>query len=123
MRGRAFSYELEKLYYSQKWPEEAKPYLHLESYLRCWLDRDKVFVGKRVLDVGAGECTYTRLIADRFDPEEVVACELFRERMLPAVRVNRNPKLRFVSGNCFQLPFRGGSFDVVFGSFILHQIP
>ena len=39
-------------YYSQHWPEGAKPYLHLERYLRCWLDPDKIFRGKLVLDVG-----------------------------------------------------------------------
>ena len=79
-----FSYEGEKQYYSQHWPDGAKPYLHLERYLRCWLDPDKIFRGKLVLDVGAGELTYTRLIADLFEPKKIVACELFRERMRPA---------------------------------------
>lgn len=123
MAPKSFSYESEKGYYSQQWPEEAKPYLHLEPYLRCWLDPEVVFAGKRVLDIGAGECTYTRLIADRFRPKKIVACELFRERMQPAVRANRSPHLRFVAGDCFQLPFHLRSFDVVFGSLILHQLP
>jgi ubiquinone/menaquinone biosynthesis C-methylase UbiE len=120
---KCFSYEKEHCYYSRKWPEEAKPYLHLERYLRCWLDPDVAFAGKRILDVGAGECTYTRLIADRFAPREVIACELFRERMLPAFRENRNPRLKAVTGNCFHLPFSNCSFDVVFASLIFSQIP
>ena len=123
MAQRLFSYELEKGYYSQHWPNEAKPYLHLEPYFRCWLDPEVMFAGKRVLDIGAGECTYTRLIADRFRPKEIVACELFRERMLPTVQANRTPNLSFVAGDCFRLPFQSGSFDVVFGSLILHQLP
>ena len=84
LRSLSFSYEAEKKYYSQGWPKEAQPYLHLERYLRCWMDPSEIFAGKRVLDVGAGEMTYTRLIADRFEPKQIVACELFRERMLPA---------------------------------------
>jgi ubiquinone/menaquinone biosynthesis C-methylase UbiE len=123
MAPKSFSYELEKSYYSQRWPERALPYEHLEPYLRSWLDPDSVFTGKRVLDIGAGECTYSRLIADRFGPKEVVACELFLERMLPAARTNRNPSLKFIAGDCFWLPFQSGSFGVVFGSLVLHQIP
>lgn len=120
---RSFSYELEKGYYRRHWPEEAKPYLHLEPYLRCWLNPEAVFGGKRVLDIGAGECTYTRLIADRFRPKEIVACELFPERMLPAARTNRSPNLQFVAGDVFCLPFQSQSFDVVFGSLVLCQFP
>ena len=120
---KSFSYELEKSCYSRRWPEKALSYEHLEPYLRCWLDPERVFGGKRVLDIGAGECTYTRLIADRFGPKEIVTCELFHERMLPAFRANRNPVLKFVAGDCFRMPFQNDSFDVVFGSLVLHQIP
>ena len=120
---RTYSHALEKHYYSRSWPIQAQPFLHLEPYLRCWSDPDKIFRGKRVLDIGAGECTYTRLIAERFAPASVVGCELFPERMQPAADVNQRRNLRFVAGDCFQLPFRDSSLDVVFGSFILHQIP
>lgn len=123
MSQKSFSYESERAYYSQKWPLEPKSYDNLEPYIRCWLNPEKVFMGKRVLDIGAGECTYTRLIADRFEPKEVVASELFLERMLPAVRANRNPNLHFVAGDAFCLPFQDESFDIVFGSFVLHQLP
>ena len=121
--SQSFSYDAEKQYYSRQWPEQAKPYLHLERYLRCWLDPEHVFRGKRVLDIGAGELTYTRLIADRFGPQDIVACELFHERMLPAFRENRNPSLKAVTGNCFCLPFRSGSFDVAVASLVLSQLP
>lgn len=121
--SRLFSYEEERRYYSRRWPTEAKPYLHLEAHLRSWLDPERLFCGKRILDVGAGECTYTRAIADRFEPKRIVACELFPERMLPAFRDNRNPRWRAVSGDCFRLPFRDGSFDVVFASLFLSQLP
>ena len=120
--SRLFSYEAERRYYSA-WPIKPQPYLHLERYLRCWLDPEEVFTGKRVLDIGAGEMTYTRLIADRFEPKEIVACELFSERMLPAYRDNGNPRLKSVTGSCFQLPFKNISFDVAFASGVLSQLP
>jgi ubiquinone/menaquinone biosynthesis C-methylase UbiE len=123
MKNATFSKELEEGYYSQNWPDEAVRYSHLEPYLRCWLDPEAVFKGKTVLDIGAGECTYTRLIADRFGPNRVIACELFRQRMLPASRVNSFSNLHFIAGDCFRLPVRDESCDVVWGSLVLHQLP
>jgi SAM-dependent methyltransferase len=123
MQGKSFSYELEKQYYTASLPAEAKPYDHLEPYFRSWLNPETVFRGKRILDIGAGECTYSRLIADRFEPAEIVACELFAERMWPASRANGNAALKFIAGDCRRLPFRNGCFDVVFGSLVLHQLP
>ena len=120
---RRFSYEAEAAYYSKHWPTEAKPYLHLEPYLRGWLNPEDIFTGKQVLDVGAGECTYTRLIAERFKPERIVACELFRERLMPAFHAGRSPRWNPVVGNCFMLPFRDRSFDVVFASLFLCEMP
>ena len=123
MKDATFSKELEESYYSKNWPEEAVGYSHLEPYLRCWVDPEAVFKGKTVLDIGAGECTYTRLIADRFGPNRVIACELFRQRMLPASRMNSFSNLHFVAGDCFRLPVRDESCDVVWGSLVLHQLP
>lgn len=123
MKPEAYSYQREKEHYAKNWPQQAKPYLHLERYLRCWLRPEEVFQDRWILDMGAGECTYTRLISDRFEPAKVIACELFFQRMLPAFRENQSPRLQFVAGDCFHLPFRDRCFGVVFGSFILHQIP
>ena len=123
MKDATFSKELEEGYYSQNWPEEPVRYSHLEPYLRCWLDPTAVFKGKTVLDIGAGECTYTRLIADRYGPHKVIACELFRQRMLPASRANAFSNLHFVAGDCFRLPVHDESCDVVWGSLVLHQLP
>lgn len=123
MDQKTFSYESERTYYSQQWPTEARPYDNLEPYFRCWLQPEEVFGEKRVLDIGAGECTYTRLIADKFKPTEIVACELFQERMLPAAMNNTNSNLKFIAGHALCLPFRSGSFDVIWGSGVLSQIP
>lgn len=123
MTQRAFSYELERRYYSRDWPKAARPFRHLEPYLRHWMAPERFFNGKRVLDVGAGECVYTRLIAERFSPRQIVACDLFLERLRMAARVNRNCRLSFAVGDLHRLPFQTGSLDVVWGTLILHQIP
>ena len=123
MREKHYSYELERKYYSESWPEKPVPYEHLEAYLTNWLNTEDVFNGKRVLDIGAGECAYTRLISAKFKPKEIIAADLFIKRMLPAAKNNRNGKLKFVQADLFQLPFANSSFDVVFGSLVLEQIP
>lgn len=87
-----------------------------------WIQTSILLV-KKVLDIGAGEAVYTRFIAERFNPEIIIACELFPQRMYPSAKENINSKLNFVSGNCFSLPFSTGAFDVVFGSLVLHQLP
>jgi ubiquinone/menaquinone biosynthesis C-methylase UbiE len=121
--GRQYSYKEEHEYYSRAWPREARPYSHLAPYLSQWLDARTAFEGKRVLDIGAGECLYTRLIADRFAPNHIVATDLFRERLAPAFEANSNRDLDFTCADALHLPFRDGVFDVVFGSLVLCQIP
>jgi ubiquinone/menaquinone biosynthesis C-methylase UbiE len=122
-KPKIFSYEAETAYYSQHWPTEAKPYRHLKPYLRGWLDPERMFSDKQILDVGAGECTYTRLIAECFKPRSIIACELFRQRLLPAFREARSERWKPVVVNCFSLPFRDQSFDVVFASLFLCEMP
>lgn len=122
---RNFSYDKERQYYRKKWPTEALGYVDLERYLTAWLDdhADKFFRGKRILDIGAGEATYTRMIAERYSPDMIVALELFYQRLLPAKRACQLPSFSAIAGDCFQMPFSSGTFDVVFGSLILHQLP
>ena len=120
MKG--YSNTLEKDYYGRNWPVVVLPYSHLEPYLQCWMD-PAVFNGKTILTIGAGECTYSRLISERFAPRKVIASELFRQRMLPAARDNSSPALSFVVADCYRLPFRSESCDVVWGSLVLHQLP
>jgi SAM-dependent methyltransferase len=119
-----YRYELEKDYYARAWPIHALPYRHLEPYLRSWLLKpSELFDQKTVVDIGAGEATYTRLIGEIFTPKMILACELFAERMLPAARTNQNPNVLFVTGDVFQLPIKDSSVDNVFGSLVLHQLP
>lgn len=57
-----FRYDLEKDYYAQAWPTQALPYRQLDPYLTSWLVKpNELFDQKTVVDIGAGEATYTRL--------------------------------------------------------------
>lgn len=119
-----YSTSAEQAYYAQRWPKDALPYLHLQRYVRNWLpEAGSLFSGKKVLDIGAGEAIYTRMLADVYLPELAVACELFAQRMQPAKRANASSRLDFVAASCFKLPFGSQSFDTIFGSFVLHQLP
>src|SRR2546428_11531058 len=104
MKDATFSKELEEGYYSKNWPDDAVRYSHLEPYLRCWLDPEAVFKGNTVLGIGAGECTSTRLLTGRFEPQRGVACEIFSPRMLPAFPEKFFSHLHFIACDCFWLP-------------------
>jgi len=123
MTGKTYSLDGERDFYRQNWPKEVAPGETLELYLSCWLNAKQLFGNKKVLDIGAGKCGYTRVIAERFNPEMIVACELLTDRMMPVFKVNENRKLCFVTGNCFELPFKNSSFEIVFGSLVLHHLP
>jgi len=43
--------------------------------------------------------------------------------MHPSAKNNQNSQLHFIASNCLTLPFNDNTFDVVFGSLVLHQIP
>lgn len=119
-----YSVSAEQAYYSQKWPTKALPYRHLEKYVSTWLpEAPELLSAKAILDVGAGEATYTRMLAEVFAPQLIVACELFPQRILRAKQDSRAENLKFVAGSCFALPFPNRVFDVVFGSLVLSQLP
>ena len=68
-----FVYENERKYYSANWPDTSKEVSELDKYITCWMDPLKEFQGERVLDIGAGETEYTRLIAANYDPLITIA--------------------------------------------------
>ncbi len=118
-----FSISDERRHYASP-PGSYPGYGGLLSYLKLIRpDPARLFAGSRILDIGAGECAYTGLIAEELGAAHVVALELIRERMLPAKISLRARNLAFVQGSCYQLPFPNGSFEVVFGNLILHHLP
>ena len=102
---------------------ELRDWKYMVKDARTWIpDFPRVFAGKTVLDIGAGECLLTFAIAEAGNVKQVVALELIRHRMQAARRVNL-PALRLVCGDCFRLPFEDRSLDIVVGNGVLHHLP
>lgn len=121
-RDIAFDYGAEHEYY-QSAVTEARPYHHLLGHLTAFgADYRSLFAGKQVLDFGGGEGLHSKLIAETCAPASVVVVDLFLNRILVPAQLNPFNSLSFVCGDCFRLPFSSGSFDVVFGSGILHHL-
>ncbi len=79
----------------------------------------------RVLDVGCGSGSMSRLIARSFPQAEVVGVDL-RERYLDFARArSRDEGIRnvtFGGGDVFALPFADASFDVVWTKYLLQWL-
>jgi SAM-dependent methyltransferase len=127
-----FAYEAEANYYRRQLSRRFKGSRPLGDYIRSLGKVEEILSGGRVLDLGAGDCQYTRAIARDFNPQQVVAMDLVAERMLPALvdvrdrggaqsEDGQTVAVRGVGGDCFYLPFRDQSFDVAFGSLVLHR--
>jgi ubiquinone/menaquinone biosynthesis C-methylase UbiE len=79
--------------------------------------------GGRVLEVGCGNGTGTRLIKKYFKPEEIEAVDLDLRMIEIAVRNNKDPETRFRVADASKLPYPDNSFDAVFDYGIIHHIP
>jgi SAM-dependent methyltransferase len=83
--------------------------LRTESLLRLLPMR-----GTRLLDIGAREGHFSKLLADRFD--EVVALDLEAPQI-------QHDRVRCVAGDATALQFDDGSFDAVLCAEVLEHIP
>ena len=116
-----FSYKLEKEFYEQSHLPSFDSYARLEPYIRSWLDPMAVFEDKKVLEVGAGQALYSRMFAEQFAPRQMTALDLVPSQLAASQAASRRAGVLSIVGDCFHLPFREKSFDVVFGSLILHR--
>ena len=119
-----FDYPGERAYYPQP-VLSIRPYEWLEDDLKVWVpDYPHIFKGRRVLDIGAGEALVSLLVAERHGPVLLVALELILHRLWAVnTRVADVPNLAPLCGDCYYLPFRDGSFDIVIGNGVLHHLP
>jgi ubiquinone/menaquinone biosynthesis C-methylase UbiE len=75
----------------------------------------------KVLEIGAGPALYSRLIAECYSPSFVVALDLVPVQFSVYRNEIKKAEISLVGGDCFTLPFPDGSFNIVFGSLILHR--
>jgi ubiquinone/menaquinone biosynthesis C-methylase UbiE len=116
-----FSSQLEKAYYEQSNSASLVSYSRLKRYLRSWIEPEEVLNDKKILEIGAGHALYSRMITELFAPKRVVALDLVPAQLAASWKENGCARVLSGGGDCFHLPFRSGSFDVVFGSLILHR--
>jgi SAM-dependent methyltransferase len=80
---------------------------------------------KRVLDVGCGSGSMSRLIARSLPNVEVVGVDL-RQQYLDYARARAHDEgienLKFQRGDVFALPFSEGSFDLVWSKYLLQWL-
>jgi len=119
---RAFDRQAERAYYSDP-PTAVSDSKYLDPYYRALLgDYLPYFMGRKILDIGAGECLHGFLISAVCKPRVYVNLDLFNDRIETARQNNPFRQMQFVVGDCFSLPFNNASFDVVWGNGILFRL-
>lgn len=117
-----FDYKAERQYYACAPTELHDPH-YLDPYYRVFLGEYRSYFDDRcVLDIGAGECLHGYLISEMCKPQCYVNFDLFRDRMQMAFQHNPYERMYFIVGNCFSLPLKASSFEVVWGNGILFRL-
>lgn len=121
LSSRSFDYQAERNYYAAS-TTRIQDIQYLDAYYRLFLgDYAGYFDGKRVLDLGAGECLHGQMVCSSSTPRLYVNSDLITNRLAPAASINIYPPVRFVVGDAFALPFQNETLDVVWGSGILFR--
>lgn len=117
-----YSLQRERDYYSRVPSNTLESYEPLVPYLHSLVRApEAVFREKRVLEIGAGPAQYSWLISSRYVPKTMIATDLMPDQLLRFRREIDAAGVQAVSADCFSLPFRANSFDIVFGSLVLAQ--
>jgi len=120
----AFDYDGERGYYTNP-VTEPHPYAWLAPDMQQWVPGfPAIFRERKILDVGAGESLHGLLVTESYAPRLYVSLELIYHRLLATnARRARLPALALCCGDCYQLPFETGEFDLVVGNGVLHHLP
>ncbi len=118
----AFDSTAEQQYYSGSRTTSDGRFGYLDAYYRSFLgEYARYFDGRRILDLGAGECLHGQMVCAAATPRLYLNFDLILDRLAPAVTRARSSPVRFVVGDAFALPFAAASFDVVWGSGVLFR--
>jgi len=118
----AFDAAAERQYYSSGRTVSDGRFGYLDVYYRALLGNyPRFFEGRRVLDLGAGECLHGQMVCAVATPALYVNFDLIAARFATAVAGEQGSGVRFVVGDAFALPFSGEAFDVVWGSGVLFR--
>lgn len=80
--------------------------------------------GLRFLEIGGGAGRMTKFIKQAFPKAKITLLDAssvyLKEAQKNLMSYNR---IDFIQGDALDLPFKNGSFDVVYSSFLLHEMP
>jgi len=80
------------------------------------------FKGKRILELGCGDGTYTKELFDRGEPLSISAIDLSKKAIEIAREKYSDERITFVIGNADSLPYADDSFDLVHIRGVLHHM-
>lgn len=78
--------------------------------------------GKRVLDIGCGDGTYTLELCDRGQPASIHGVDLAQEAIKIAQEKIGDRNITFAVSSAYQLPLADNSFDIAYLRGVLHHM-
>jgi SAM-dependent methyltransferase len=81
------------------------------------------FRGKRVIDVGCGDGTYTVELLALTEPATLHGIDVVDQAVVTARAKSADPRLTFAVGSATDLPFPDDSFDIAVVRGVLHHMP
>lgn len=82
-----------------------------------------LFKNQRILEVGAGECSYLYYFLKKTKPKQFILQDIFPDRMKYAIKYMGYEKTEFIGSNVLKLPIKDNSIDLCMAFGLLHHIP
>jgi len=101
----------------QGWPPPEKIYNHLQVFA---VFIDKHLPNGKILDLGCGDGSIARMVAEKNPKKTIVAVDLEAH---PQWKMKNPKNLSFKTASIYKLPFAAGSFDAVVLKDVLHHLP
>jgi len=80
------------------------------------------WAGKRVIDLGCGDGTYTVALLELGHPASIHGVEPSAAAVSSARARSCDPRLSFVEGSAYRLPYDDGEFDLAYLRGVLHHM-
>jgi SAM-dependent methyltransferase len=81
------------------------------------------FRGRRVIDIGCGDGTYTVELLALAHPAQVHGIDAIEQAVVTARKKSHDPRLTYAVGSATDLPYPGDSFDIAVVRGVLHHLP
>lgn len=87
------------------------------------IERTLPLTGARILELGCGRAWMTRILAERFSPELIIATEVDRIQHEKNLLIKDLPQVSFVYGSATDIEQPDASMDIVIMLKSLHHVP